>query len=772
MRTAPVTLKSIAVRRGFLELIERQGASMKRSCITQRGFVLLLVVSTFGPALYAGFKPEQHVIVQSETNGASCVYAADLDGDGDIDVLSASFEDGKIAWYANDGSGHFGPQRVITTEAAGARCVYAADLDGDGDLDVLSASYGDIRSGGHDSKIAWYANDGSGHFGSEQVITTEVDGANSVYAADLDGDGDLDVLSASASYPPSFGQPVPFPSDNKIAWYVNDGSGHFGSQQVITREAVGASSVYAADLDGDGDLDVLSASSWGGVAWYANKGLGHFGPQQVISTTAIWAESVYAADLDGDGDMDVLSVSSGDSKVAWYANDGSGHFGSQQVITAAASWARSVRAADLDGDGDLDVVSVSYRGIAWHANDGLGHFGPQLVISAEAVGARSVYTADLDGDGDPDVLSASPDDDKIAWYRNDGSGLFGSQAAISTSVAGANHVYAADLDGDGDLDVLSASYDDGEIAWYANDGSGHFGVQQVISTTLAGASFQCVADLDGDGDLDVLSTSGWYANDGLGHFGSQQVITTAAKTERFVHVADLDGDGDLDVLSTSGWYANDGLGHFGPQRVITAVAETERFVYAADLDGDGDVDVLSAWSTGYPWYAESIAWYANDGLGHFGVQQVITTEVYGLTSIYTADLDGDGDVDVLKASYDLDTDNSIVWYANDGSGHFVARQVIDSLRANCVYAADLDGDGDLDVLSASSYVDPGSRTWEGCMITWYANDGFGQFGSQQVITAAVIGAQCVYAADLDGDGDLDVLSASSGDDKIAWYENE
>jgi len=88
-----------------------------------RGLVLLLVVSTFCPALYAGFKPEQHVIVQSETNGARCVYAADLDGDGDQDVLSASSLDDKIAWYANDGTGQFGPQQVITTAAVGASCV-------------------------------------------------------------------------------------------------------------------------------------------------------------------------------------------------------------------------------------------------------------------------------------------------------------------------------------------------------------------------------------------------------------------------------------------------------------------------------------------------------------------------------------------------------------------------------------------------------------------------------------------------------------------------
>jgi hypothetical protein len=124
---------------------------MNRSWITQRGFILL-IMSTFCPALHAGFRPESHVIVDNETKGPTCVCAADLDGDGDLDALSASSEDNKVAWYTNDGSGYFGPQQVLTTEADGADSVSAADLDGDGDLDVLSAS-------SDDAKIAWYKNE-------------------------------------------------------------------------------------------------------------------------------------------------------------------------------------------------------------------------------------------------------------------------------------------------------------------------------------------------------------------------------------------------------------------------------------------------------------------------------------------------------------------------------------------------------------------------------------------------------------------------------------
>jgi len=275
---------------------------MSRSYITYMRFCLLILVTTVPHVVNAEFRLPYHTIIQSETDGPTCVHAADLDGDGDVDVLSASSYDNKIAWYENEGSGHFGNQQVITTLAVNAASVYAADLDSDGDLDVLSASSGD-------NTIAWYENNGTGQFSSQRIITLSAEGANSVYAVDLDGDDDLDVLSASSGYPY-------LDTPNKVAWYENDGTGQFGEQQVITTLADGVTSVFAADLDSDGDLDVLSASQDDSkIAWYENDGTGQFGSQQVITVSADKATSVHAADLDGDGDMDVLSTSLGGARL-------------------------------------------------------------------------------------------------------------------------------------------------------------------------------------------------------------------------------------------------------------------------------------------------------------------------------------------------------------------------------------------------------------------------------------------------------------------------
>ena len=244
-----------------------------------------------------------------------------------------------------------------------------------------------------------------GIFGNQQVISTDADGAFSVYACDMDSDGDNDVLSVSTN-------------DGKIAWYENIGGGTFGFQQVIDINQGGR--VYACDLDSDGDNDVLCST----MSWYENLGGGTFGPQQIISTDS--GGSLYACDLDGDGDNDILS-----SAIAWYENLGEGAFGAQQMIDTGS--AISVYACDLDGDGDNDVLSAYIDDtIAWYENTGGGIFGPQLVISTLADYAQWVYACDLDGDGDNDVLSASGFDDKIAWYETLGGGTFGSQLVITT----------------------------------------------------------------------------------------------------------------------------------------------------------------------------------------------------------------------------------------------------------------------------------------------------------------------------------------------------
>lgn len=377
----------------------------------------------------------------------------------------------------------FGPQQIISNAANQAQNVFAADMNGDGHMDVLSSSLAD-------SKIVWYQNDGLGNFPLEKVVSTAPGAVSHVIAADLDGDDDQDVIAS-------------YSEGDKVAWFENDGNGNFGPLQLFSSTADFAISVFAADLDGDEDLDILSASYYDNkIAWYKNTdGLGTFSSEKIISTNAEGAWGVYAADIDGDGDVDVLSASSDDNKVAWYKNDGSGNFGPQLIISESTTWAGTVVAADLDGDGDLDVISASTPDsqLEWYRNtDGNGNFAPKIIITYSAEWPQAVYAADIDLDGDMDVLSASSQDDRIAFYLNNGNGIFGGMQTITTSADFAKSVITADLDNDGDLDVLSASAYDDEIAWYMNQlltisvepgQSGHFAIYPVPAENLLNIDF-------------------------------------------------------------------------------------------------------------------------------------------------------------------------------------------------------------------------------------------------------------------------------------------
>ena len=181
------------------------------------------------------------------------VYAADVDGDGRLDVLGAAQNVSDIAWWKQNLDGTFTVQPLIDNNFNAARSVYAADVDGDGDMDVLGAAL-------TADDIAWYENDGSENF-TKRIINSTFDGAMEVEAVDIDGDGDIDVLGAANNA-------------NDIAWWENDGADPIGcTKHTIDNAFWGIYEVRAVDIDGDGDMDVLGAARYDDeIAWYENDG--------------------------------------------------------------------------------------------------------------------------------------------------------------------------------------------------------------------------------------------------------------------------------------------------------------------------------------------------------------------------------------------------------------------------------------------------------------------------------------------------------------------
>ncbi|MBK9599255.1 MAG: T9SS type A sorting domain-containing protein [Flavobacteriales bacterium] len=533
-------------------------------------------------------------------NNPIMTATGDLDGDGDLDLIVAEAGNNVVKWYPNVGDGTFGSQRIISLLSMYASYVSAVDINGDGTLDVL------VGSGG-DNKISWFSNDGTGTFGTSSLITDDSNTyLRGVYAADLDGDGDLDVVAGASS--PNY----------VISWYANNGAGLFGPQQVISNSLGNPGTVMAGDLDNDGDLDVVASGYTADLlVYYANNGSGQFGSAYTVGSSE--TSNVYmsfCADLDGDGMLDVVTASSGDGKLAWYPNTGAGSFGAQQVIAVSSGMSFAL-AVDVDGDGDLDLISRSplYE-LGLSLNNGDGQFGPRVLMPG--VGYMTGFAVgDMDGDGDVDLLLGYLDDAGLKVALNDGSGTFTIPAYDNYTSYQPQGMSLVDVDADGDLDVLMGNQFDDVYQWFPNDGSGQFGAAQNIAPAIGTVDRIIWADMDGDGIKDMLTSTespdkiAWYRNLGNGNFGSPIDIGPLG-APRGLAATDLDADGDQDVVacswfdSTVASFLNDGSGGFSGPQVIGDLLYSPIYIDVGDLDQDGDPDVLVSSNLD-----DRVVWYEN-----------------------------------------------------------------------------------------------------------------------------------------------------------------
>ena len=435
------------------------------------------------PPVIASFGDQK--IITKNADGVQSVISVDLDGDGDNDVLSASYNDNKIAWYENNGVGTFGSESIISNTVNGAWSVLAADLDNDGIKDVLAAAT-------EEDTVYWFKNNGDGSFGQKVIITgpptNPAFNVKSIEAGDIDGDGDYDVIYNSEG-------------SNKIMYNENIGGGAFSSYRVISGDDFIINSIYLSDIDNDGDQDVLFAStSTNQIGWYENLGNGNFSTVHIISNSVNGPTSVFATDIDGDGDNDLISPLRFDDKIVLFFNEGSGNFSTTKVVTDLVNGGYSVYAADLDKDGDDDIISTSIydNKIAWYENIGNGEFKNQKILSTTQNGPRSVFASDLNGDGFPDIVAGSQDDDTIAWYENipipiidsDGDSVPDSEDAFPNDPN-----EWSDFDGDGigdngDTDDDNDSFTDEDELAYGSD-------------PYDAASTPSI-DTDGDGTTDHL----------------------------------------------------------------------------------------------------------------------------------------------------------------------------------------------------------------------------------------------------------------------------
>jgi|GEM_PF-5884855 len=635
----------------------------------------------------------------------------DIDGDGDLD-LYGRMEDNDV-WFENtmaETENFREEPHVISAERNQA----FGDLNNDGRIDFITwetnfefsrqAVFGApepftvVRSSTHDFTV--HRNTGDG-FAEEPIakVTTDARGLTTK-VMDIDSDGDLDLLlltndsatllrNSHAVEGEDVGDEsaatISFGETEHLDWNPEENPGSFGF--------IWASDWQIADLDEDGDLDLIQPEVFRRILWAENVG-GKLQDTVVLTMPdddLIINDVAFSADMDGDGVEQPVFRSS--RRLVWFEDI--------SVLESATRSAniQTVGHGDIDGDADIDFVEIVGNNIRWYDSILEGEMTPTVIQQTEIEQGTGLVAVDMDGDGDLDPALETRG--SLVWYENLGSGEFGSVQHAAT-VTPTNWM-AKDFDGDGLADVITwEAIENGRATFlHRNQGNGEFNGPVQVSSHW----WLSLDDIDGDGDLDMVRRDRLNTSIELNENGSFVSAGDIPFTEFELEVADIDGDGDLDILGSDilsvAWYENAGNGEY-TRHLVVQLGDLSNFANAtrydgytlSDIDSDGDFDLLLEnehrfGDFSFSRYGKSKILKFDDG--GFVEAGELRTKRFG--EIEAVDLDQDGRQDYVSIS-----STGSEWYENLGDGQFEdAREL--STEAYDFILADLDGDQKADLLT-------------------------------------------------------------------------
>lgn len=392
-------------------------------------------------------------------NSTHLCYEGVIGTDGD---LSKGFcEYAGEAWLTYSGAS-LGSQNSIGSLTGDSRVINMADLDADGDKDLLALYWAATPL-----NLSWWENVDDASSWTKHNIIGGVDSSivHNIITSDFDRDDDQDIILGY-----SHG------SEAIISYFENDGSGSFTETNLY--DSAGVLDLSAADINGDSYTDLVMAHGYESLSWWMNDGSGSFS-EQFIRDLNEYIDQVFTGDFNGDDTMDIIYMASINNTVFLSNNDGFGGNWTSTNITVFYNGTYTeddVSVADVDGDGDLDFVvdeGGSYADeTAWFSNNGLGTSFTKHLITDTIY--NDLFVTDLDGDGDVDVIAAGGYGD-FEWFENNGDGSSWTKHVID-NLNMAQQVFTVDVDGDNLKDVVIAKNIDPEyLAWYKNQGvSGGF----------------------------------------------------------------------------------------------------------------------------------------------------------------------------------------------------------------------------------------------------------------------------------------------------------
>jgi hypothetical protein len=687
-------------------------------------------------------------------------------------------------------------QRNLPFDRSESEQIAFADVDGDGDLDAFTVTYGGLNR--------LLENDGTGVF--TDATTTRLPGVPTgfyldVEFADLDADGDLDAfVSAGGSF---VGGPG---GQNRLL--LNDGTGVFTDATAtnLPPDSEFSWELVLGDVDNDGDLDAFCANFGSQNRLYLNDGSAVFSD---VTGTNLPSDSDSSraadlADVDGDGDLDLaigseLDFFTNTGSAQLLLNDGTGVFVQSTTFPQDTEDNTAVRFVDVDLDGDADLVIGNDQDPTFvYANDGTGTFTDvtaTAIPNNPGIPTLDLIVVDVDNDGDSDLVRASASSFRggpgLNVLINDGAGVFTLDASgiVPPLQSSALGLSVADVDGDGDVDLALANSSAERDRLLFFDQSSQTFVDDGTRTPLAPATNRledvAAGDIDSDGDTDLvvarfLEQSFVYRNDGFGRFDLDLGAIPAGEDRTLaVALGDVDGDGDLDAVlgvealvpGTGGdrVLINDGTGNFTDETGLRLPAPTESTtdIELADIDGDGDLDLIAA--TSFDFFAGELPTrlYRNNGNGVFtSVPANIPSIGVSTSQLAVADVDGDNDLDLVLANtrgnFGSMVSQQTLLFRNDGTGVFTdessTAMPADNDFSEGLALADVDGDGDLDLAIANDDFTGAIQN------RLYVNDGTGVFTDETATRLPAVADETTGIAflDADGDGDQDLVLAQNG----------
>lgn len=590
---------------------------------------------------------------------------------------------------------------------------------------------------------------------------------------DLDGDSDLvglffggsdQVLEAFLQDPPrEFGERAPFPDDPELISVVD---------------------LELADVDLDGDLDIVTANSLGTFTIVRQAADGTLGldPSDVLgdSDTNPNPFGVEAADFDADGIPELLGSHNLGTDLFVSGAGGPGVFAATRTFDATLAVPRAV---DINRDGLTDVLLPATLGLGAQAffatSAGVFEDDPVQVSAMTGYVARDLLAADF-GFGGPDLIH-DESSARLTYSPTESDGGFAPNQDLpiptGIGVFQPGELAAADLDRDGNADLIVADGGSPQAGLLRTNGIQTFASPTVIgpfeSTTPVATSAGAIAarDSDGDGRADLALGAGgaWNHHHPVrpGEFTSSDTEELAAgDAPRQVFSGDLDGDGDLDLVlgnsdGTPGLRVQRAPTQFDVSFLIpTSPPVTADRVALVDLDGDGDLDILHASGT-------RLALRYQEGLGDgpagpasFPASSAVVIEdprfSFGVeegTNLVASDLDANGELDLVFASPAGDS----IFILSQNGGVFdvaAAQELADpSLlldpRQIAVFDFNLDGRSDLVVADLATD-----------SLVFFTNTAAG-FNTTDAFSLASPSANLLELCDLDGDGRIDLITNDS-----------